>query len=125
MTALDKIKAAWDALKAAGHDKIEDFTGLLDAESRSRFIAKICKEDGVDEAEAWRLVREDPKYSMGFKMCSPFIVTDLTTKKGQAKFRDMLTPEEQAIWDNEVVGKINFKDAIKKERKKQKKKGIA
>jgi hypothetical protein len=121
MTALDKLSAAWEALKAAGHDKIDDFTGLLDAESRRRFIAKICAEDGVDEAEAWRLVREEPKYSMGFKMCSPLIVAELTTKRGQAKFRQMLTPEEAEIWDNEVVGKINFKDAIKKEKKKQKK----
>lgn len=120
MTALDKLSAAWEALKAAGHDKIEDFTGLLDAESRRRFIAKICAEDGVDEAEAWRLIREDPKYSMGFKMCSPLIVAELTTKRGQAKFRQMLTPEEQEIWDTEVIGKINFSDAIKKEKKKQK-----
>lgn len=120
MTALDKLSAAWEALKAAGHDKIDDFTGLLDAESRRRFIAKICAEDGVDEAEAWRLVREEPKYSMGFKMCSPLIVAELTTKKGQAKFRQMLTPEEAEIWDNEVVGKINFREAIKKEKKKQK-----
>lgn len=121
MTALDRMKAAWDALKAAGHDRIDDFTGLLDAESRSRFIAKIQKEDGVDEAEAWRLIREEPKYSLGFKMCSPLIVAELTTKRGQAKFRQMLTPEEAEIWDNEIVGKIDFRDAIKREKKKQKK----
>lgn len=120
MTAKDKILETWAAMKAAGHDRIDDFAGLLDAESRTRFIAKICKEDGVDEAEAWRLIREDPKYSMGFKMCSPFIVAKLSTKKGQKQFRDILTPEEQAIWDNEVIGHIDFKDAIRKEKKKQK-----
>lgn len=119
MSMKDDIFKAWDALKAAGHDKIEDFGGLLDAESRRRYIAKICTEDGVDEAEAWRLIREDPKYSLGFKMCSPFVVAKLPTKKGQQDFRSLLTPEELEIWDNQIVGHIDFKDAIKREKKRQ------
>lgn len=122
MSALDRLKAAWDALKSAGHDTIDDFTGLLDNESKRRYICKICEEDAVDEAEAWRLVREDPKYSLGMKLCSPIVIAEMSTRKGQSKFRDMLTTEERRIWDEEVVGHINIKKAIKDEVRKQKKK---
>lgn len=119
----DRLVKTWKAMKDAGKDKIDDFGQLLDAESRSRFIAKICKEDGVDEAEAWRLIREEPKYSMGFKMCSPAVVMSLKTKRGKEQFREILTDEERKIFDEEVDGKIDFKSAIKNEFKLQKKKG--
>lgn len=121
----DRLVKVWKAMKDAGKDKIDDFGQLLDAESRSRFIAKICKEDGVDEAEAWRLIREEPKYSMGFKMCSPAVVMSLKSKRGKEKFREILTPDELRIFDEEVDGKIDFKSAIKNEFKLQKKKGKA
>lgn len=116
----DRLTDAWQKLKQAGRGTIDDWISLTDAASRERFIQKIMKEDQVSEAEAWRLIREDPKYSMGFKMCSPVVVTSLATKKGRAEFRECLTPEEQEIWDTEVDGKIDFKSAIKAEKKRQK-----
>lgn len=61
---------------------------------------------------------------MGLKMCSPAIIAMLTMRGGKDRFRRMLTDEERAIFDSEVDGKINFRRAVKKEHKKQKK-GIA
>lgn len=114
-----RILMAMRELKKVGWEKIEDWNNILDAESRQRYIAKIMKEDNVDMAEAWRLVREEPKYSMGYKMCSPAMVIALGSKKGQAQFRELLTPEELEIFDNEVAGKIDFKKAVKEEKRKQ------
>lgn len=116
----DRLIKTMKSLKDAGNDKLDEWNGILDAESRSRYIAKICREDGVDEAEAWRLIREDPKYSMGFKMCSPAVVMSLTSRKGRAQFREVLTDEEREIFDSEVDGKINFKKAIRNEYRVQK-----
>ena len=118
---IGRITDAWQKLKSAGRGTIDDWINLTDAASRERFIQKIMKEDQVSEAEAWRLVHEDPKYSMGFKMCSPVIVTSLKTRRGKDDFRKCLTPEELEIFDNEVDGKINFRSAIKAEKRRQKK----
>lgn len=107
-------------ITAKGWEQIEDWNYVLDQESRSRYIQKIMKEDGVDYDEAWRLVREEPKYSMGYKMCSPAVVLMLKSSRGKETFRSMLTPEELEIFDNEVDGVINFKKAIRKEKRRQK-----
>ena len=116
-----RITEAMARLKEAGWEKIENWNRVLDDESIRRYIAQIQKEDGVSYEEAWRLVREDPKYSLGYKMCSPAIVMMLRMRGGKARFREMLTPEELRIFDEEVDGKINLKKAIKYEYKKQKK----
>lgn len=121
MITSKKILSYMRSLKDAGWERIEEWNQKLDDESIKRYIAKIQKEDGVTYEEAWRLVREDPKYSMGFKMCSPAIVTMLTMRGGKARFRKMLTPEELKIFDEEVDGKINFRSAVKHEMKRQKK----
>ena len=68
--------------------------------------------------EAVELCKTEPKYSMGLKMCSPAVVMMLQTKKGQEKFRSWLTPEELAIFDSPECPK-NFRQMIKKEKKKQ------
>ena len=120
----DRIIDAWQKLKEAGRGTIDDWVNLTDAASRERYVKMIMREDKVDEAEAWRLIREDPKYSMGFKMCSPVIVTSLKTARGRAEFRQCLTPEELEIFDNEVDGKINFRSAIKAEKRRQKKEKV-
>lgn len=119
------ITDGFRAIKRAGWDKIEEWNRILDDESIRRYIAKICKEDGVTTEEAWHLVQNEPKYSMGYKMCSPAIVMMLKSKKGQDRFREMLTPEELAIFDAEVADKINFRKAIKNELKTQRKRNIA
>lgn len=121
MIVTGKMKAAMRELKAAGWDKIEQWNQKLDDESIKRYIAKIMKEDGVTYEEAWELCKNDPKYSMGLKMCSPAVITMLTMRGGKARFRKMLTPEEAEIFDTEVDGKINFRSAVKHEMKHQKK----
>lgn len=121
MIVTGRMKAAMRALKDAGWERVEELNRQLDDESVRRYIAKIMKEDGVSYEEAWRLVREEPKYSIGFKMCSPAVITMLTMRGGKARFRKMLTPEELEIFDTEVDGKINFRQAVKREHKRQKK----
>lgn len=118
---MTKLKHLKESITAKGWQSIEDWNYVLDAESRSRYIQKIMKEDNVDYDEAWRLVREEPKYSMGYKMCSPAIVMMLRMRGGKETFRSMLTPEELEVFDTEVDGKINFKKAVKTEFRRQKK----
>lgn len=115
------VRDAMRRVKDLGWDKIEDYNQRLDDEAVVRYIQKIIDEDKVSYEEAWRLCREEPKYSMGLKMCSPAIVLMLRSKKGQDRFREMLTPEELEVFDSEVAGKINFKSAVKKEFRRQKK----
>ncbi len=115
------VRDAMRRVKDLGWDKIEDYNQRLDDEAVVRYIQKIMDEDKVPYEEAWRLCREEPKYSMGLKMCSPAIVLMLRSKKGQDRFREMLTPEELEVFNSEVAGKINFKSAVKKEFRRQKK----
>lgn len=110
-------------VKALGWDRIEEYNQRLDDESVMRYIRKIMEEDRVGYEEAWRLCREDPKYSMGLKMCSPAVVMMLKSEKGRARFREMLTPEELEVFDREVAGKINFRKAVKQEMRRQRRKG--
>ena len=121
MIISDKILAAMRACKSAGWDKVEQWNQYLDDESVRRYIERIRKDDGVSYDEAWELCRTDPKYSLGLKMCSPSIVMKLTTRGGPEWFRKMLTDEEKALFDSEVVGKINFRKVVKHEFKRQKK----
>ena len=115
------VRDAMRRVKDLGWDKIEDYNQRLDDEAVVRYIQKIMDEDKVSYEEAWRLCREEPKYSMGLKMCSPAIVLMLRSKKGQDRFREMLTPEELEVFDSEVAGTINIKSAVKKEFRRQKK----
>lgn len=120
INVMTKMRELKKKITAKGWESVEDWNYVLDQESRSRYIQKIMKEDKVDYDEAWRLVREEPKYSMGYKMCSPAIVMMLRMRGGKETFRGMLTPEELQVFDDEVDGKINFKRAIKTEFKRQK-----
>ena len=114
-------REAMRRVRELGWDKIEEYNQRLDDETVMRYIKRIMEEDHVGYEEAWRLCREEPKYSMGLKMASPAIVMMLRSEKGRARFREMLTPEELEIFDKEVAGKINFKSAVKKEYRRQKK----
>lgn len=116
-----KVTAKLGDLKDGVWEKIEDYNHVMDDEAVKRYIAQIMKEDGVSYEEAWRLVREDPKYSLGYKMCSPAIIMMLKMRGGPERFKQMLTPEELEIYESEVEGKINFKKAIKREFRRQKK----
>lgn len=108
-------------ISGAAWDKIEELNALYDAEAQARFIRRIMEEDGVSYDEAWRLVREEPKYSMGWKMCSPAVVMMLKMPGGKEKFRKWLTPEELEIFDRDVapmnLRKI-YKDAKRREKKR-------
>ena len=120
MIVTDKMLAAMRICKEAGWSKIEEWNRILDDESIKRYIAKIQKEDGVSYEEAWKLCQTEPKYSMGLKMCSPAIVIMLTKRGGVERFRKMLTPEELEIFDSEVKGKIDFRKAVRQQKKKAK-----
>ena len=100
--------------------KVEEVNSYLDNQSVMKYYQKICEEDGVTFEEAIELCQTEPKYSMGLKMCSSAVIMMLRTKKGQEKFRTWLTPEELAIFDSPECPK-NFREMIKKEKKKQKK----
>ena len=119
------MRDAMRHVKALGWDRIEEYNQRLDDESVMRYIKRIMDEDKVSYEEAWRLCREEPKYSMGLKMCSPAVVLMLKSEKGKQRFREMLTPEELEIFDKEVAGKINFRKAVRQEYKRQRRKGAA
>lgn len=121
MTDDNRVMAKLRSVKASGWAAVEEYNQILDDESVKRYIERIMKEDGVSYEEAWRLVREDPKYSLGYKMCSPAIIMMLQMPKGPDRFREMLTPEELEIYNTEVDGVINIRKAVKREKKKQKK----
>lgn len=121
MIVTARVLAKMRELKESGWDHIEQWNQQLDDQSVMKYIAKIQQEDGVSYDEAWRLVREEPKYSMGYKMCSPAVLMMLTMRGGKDRFRKMLTDEERKIFDEEVDGKINFRKAVRHELKHQKK----
>ena len=104
--------------KELAWDKVEEVNATLDAQCVMKYYREICEEDGVTFEEAVELCQTEPKYSMGLKMCSPAVIMMLRTKKGQDKFRTWLTPEELAIFDSDECPK-NFRQMIKKEKKKQ------
>ena len=105
--------------KELAWDKVEEVNSILDNQAVMKYYETICKEDGVTFEEAIELCQTEPKYSMGLKMCSPAVIMMLRTKKGQEKFRTWLTPEELAIFDSPECPK-NFREMIRKEKKKQK-----
>lgn len=125
MNGFRKVKEAVGSVKGAAWQKIEDINALYDTEAQARYLQKIMKEDGVSYEEACRLTREEPKYSMGWKMCSPAVVLMLKMPGGKDRFREWLTPEELEIFDKEVAD-MNFRAIYRKakrEKKKMKKKG--
>ena len=122
MIVTDKMLSMMRLAKSIGWEKVEQWNKILDDESVRRWIADIQKTDGVSYEEAWNLCLTDPKYSMGLKMCSPAIMMMLKMPGGVERFRKMLTPEELEIFDSEVNGKINFRQAIRKEKRRQQKK---
>lgn len=121
MTDDNRVMAKLRSVKDSGWTAVEEYNQILDDESVKRYIERIMTEDGVSYEEAWRLVREEPKYSLGYKMCSPAIIMMLQMPRGPDRFREMLTPEELEIYNTEVDGKIDFRKAVKREKKKQKK----
>jgi len=110
-------------LKQTTEDKILDIADRMDMQARSQYIGKIMKEDGVTYEEAIAMCSPggDPKYTLGWKMCSPkWIVAFKTSKKSFEKFIrvENLTPEEEEIFRMEVMPTVSRR--IKKEMKKQK-----
>lgn len=114
MSIAEKIKAIPKEIL----QKNDELNAYLDSIAVSEFYAKICKEDGVSYEEAIRLCQEDPKYSMGLKMCSPAVITMLQLPGGKEKFASWLTPEELEIFNSPEMPK-NFRALVKKEKKKQ------
>lgn len=105
-------------IKGLAWDKIEEINQTLDNQVVMKYYGKIMEEDGVTFEEAVQLCQTEPKYSMGLKMASPAVVMMLQTKKGRKTFESWLTPEELAVWNSPECPK-NFRQMIKKEKKKQ------
>lgn len=101
-------------------EKLREIGYTIDAQVRAQFIPEIMRIDGVSQEEAFRLVAEDPKYSLGWKLCGCPIIKIATSKKSAEKFREILTPEEDEIFVNEVL-KLNLAKMITKEERKQRK----
>lgn len=119
----DKMKELHEKIKQMEKETIEQIRQIgyyVDTQSRAKFIVKIVEIDGVSYEEACRMVVEDPQYSLGWKMCGCPILKIIMSKKETEKFREILTPEEDKIFTEEVL-KVNMKKILKKEIKKQKK----
>ena len=126
MGITDRLKGAGQDLKKMGYDlkgatwgKIEQYNDYLDLETRRRYYEKIAKEEGVTVAEAMDLCVSNPTYSLGLKMASPAVLTMLKLPGGKDVFESWLTEEEKAEWMK--VKDIDYKKAMKKEKKRQKK----
>lgn len=117
-TAAERAKAGITGIKEAAWQKIEDANALMDMEAVSRYYRMIAKDEGITTAEAMDLCITMPKYSLGLKMASPAVVMMLRSAQGKKTFESWLTPEEKAEWDK--VKDLNFRQLIKKEKKKQK-----
>lgn len=117
-TAAERAKAGITGIKEEMWRKIEDANAILDMESVSRYYRMIAKDEGVTVSEAMDLCVTEPKYSLGLKMASPAVVMMLRSARGKKTFEGWLTPEEKEEWDK--VKDLNFRQLIKKEKKKQK-----
>lgn len=118
----EKLKEMEAKIKQMERETIEQIRTIgywVDSESRSRWIKDIMRIDGVTYYEACRLVVEDPQYSLGWKMCGCPIIDIAMHKKKRDKFREILTPEEDRIFTEEVLA-LNLKRMVKKQVKKQK-----
>lgn len=98
--------------------KIEDANAQLDMMTVTRYYEMIAKDEGVTVDEAAKMCVDVPKYSMGLKMASPAVVMMLRSKKGKQVFESWLTPEELEEWAQ--VKDMNFRQMMRKEKKKQK-----
>ena len=107
-------------LKGMTAEALESYNDKLDGMARAQYIEKIQKEDGVTYDEAIRLCSEDPKYSLGWKLCSPAVMAMLKMKGGTEKFKSWLSPEELDLFEREVEP-MNLKTLMKEERKRQRK----
>lgn len=105
-------------IRNAAWDRVEDINAMLDMESRNRFFKVIMKEDGITYDEAVRLCLDDPKYSLGYKMCSPSVIAMLKMRGGKERFKQWLTPEELEIFERDVEH-MDFRKMEKAERKRQ------
>ena len=114
----EEMAAKVRAARNSAMEKIEDISAMMDTQAQVRYYQMIMKEDHVDYNEAIRLTREDPKYSLGLKMCSPAVMTMISTKKGSARFQEWLTPEELKIYVEEVEP-MGIRGLMKKEKQKQ------
>lgn len=97
-----RMREKMRGIKKTASDKVDDYKLRLDSECQMKYLKKIQKEDGVSYEEAVRLTQEDPKYSLGWKLCSPDAVTDMMTESGRRRIKRTLTPEELEIFERDV-----------------------
>lgn len=97
-----RMREKMRGIKKTASDKVDDYKLRLDSECQLKYLKKIQKEDCVSYEEAVRLTQEDPKYSLGWKLCSPDAVTDMMTESGRRRIKRTLTPEELEIFEKDV-----------------------
>lgn len=97
-----RMREKMRGIKKAASDKVDDYKIRLDSECQMKYLKKIQKEDRVSYEEAVRLTQEDPKYSLGWKLCSPDAVADMMTESGRRRIKRTLTPEELEIFERDV-----------------------
>ena len=97
-----RMREKMRGIRKATSDKVDDYKLRLDYECQLKYLKKIQKEDGVSYEEAVRLTQEDPKYSLGWKLCSPDAVADMMTESGRRRIKRTLTPEELEIFERDV-----------------------
>lgn len=118
---IDELKAKMKKMERATIEQMREMGYYVDMQSRAQWIDKIIKIDGVSREEAYRMVVEEPQYSLSWKMCGCPIIKIALQKKQIDKFREILTPEEDKIFTEEVL-KLNLSKIVKRQIKKQNKK---
>lgn len=107
-------------VRQLGRDKVFEINDQLDGMARAQFVSAVAQDEGVTMAEAITMCNTIPKYSLGYKMASPALLRMASSKKYVGKFKEMLTPEELEIFENEVEP-MGLKGIVKDEMKRKRK----
>lgn len=89
-------------IKASINEKMDLINQSMVSYNISRYYMSIAEERGVSYEEAIELCSSDPELSLGAKMADPEAIFMCCTKKGKARFRSRLSPEEAAIFDKDA-----------------------
>ena len=124
-------------IKQRTEDKAQLLTDNLQVQAQGKFIKWLMEEEDVDYETAWAIVegRTDPpeyEYMLGFKLANPVLQLALFSqiskerrKQAAANFAAGLSDPERELFYSQVFDEKNakkFKDALKKEKRKGRKK---
>ena len=124
-------------IKQRTEDKAQLLTDNLQVQAQGKFIKWLMEEEDVDYETAWAIVegRTDPpeyEYMLGFKLANPVLQLALFSqiskekrKQAAENFAAGLSDPERELFYSQVFDEKNakkFKDTLKKEKKKGRKK---